>query len=185
MAAQHNLTQDEVKKRLNYNPKTGIFTWNEVVVPSPVKVGDIAGGHDKDGYVQIWIRDKVYFAHRLAFLYYHGYLPENDVDHINRNKSDNRIDNLREVSRSCNMQNSRVADRNTSGYKGVSLCKASNKWSAYITVNYKQYSLGKYKSPLEAALARITAEDCLDEWHCDENSESRKRAFSQLERVMS
>ena len=106
------ITQEKLRELLYYNPETGIFRWKNT--PSrKVHANDIAGTIRPDDYVQIGIGKRYYLAHRIAWLYVHGYLPENDVDHINRNPSDNRIVNLREVSQQCNSRNTDNRKNNT------------------------------------------------------------------------
>lgn len=97
-------------------------------------------------------------AHRLAWLYMYGELPSTDIDHINNKKDDNRIANLRLVTRKQNMQNVLKHKHNTSGFKGVSWHRHSNKWRAYIFSDYKQIYLGVFETKEAAARARQTAE---------------------------
>ncbi len=99
-----DLTQDRLKELLHYCPETGVFTWIKTN-GSRGKKGNIAGSINPIGYLDIGVDSKVYKAHRLAFLYVEGYFPEYGLDHINRNKSDNRWSNLRQVSQTCNMRN--------------------------------------------------------------------------------
>jgi len=93
---------------LTYDPYTGLFTWLVDAYSNKVK-GKIAGSI-KEGYINISIDRKLYRAHRLAWLYVNGVFPS-EIDHINRVKSDNRICNLREVSRSENCQNRSTSKR--------------------------------------------------------------------------
>lgn len=173
------LTKTRLHELLYYSQETGLFTWIKSAGTRAV-IGKEAGGADNSGYTRIMIDKVFYFAHRLAFLYVDGYLPENDVDHINGHKMDNRWENLRHVSRACNMQNSKVSNSNTSGFTGVSFNKTRGKWYARMYVNNKCLCLGSYDSPHEAALARITCEDWCPDWHCDERCESRKKVFAAL-----
>ena len=88
---------------LDYDQETGIFTW-KINQCGARKKGQIAGTKNKNGYIVIRHK-KLYYAHRLAWLYVHGIFPDSVIDHINRNKSDNRINNLRSVSHADNMYN--------------------------------------------------------------------------------
>lgn len=97
------LTQDRLRELLHYDPDTGVFT--NIKPRHRVKVGDIAGSNSGKGYLQIQIDQKRYSAHRLAWLYTYGRFPEEFIDHINGNPSDNRIVNLREVTQRENLQN--------------------------------------------------------------------------------
>lgn len=147
---------------LLYDGDTGEFRWG----PS----GEPAGNESKAGYISISINGKKYPAHRLAWYITYGYFPENEIDHINRDPSDNRIANLREVSRQCNARNTGNPSDNRSGVKGVSYCKTNGRWRATIAVDRKNYNLGTYEDLADAACARLAAEQCLD-WHgCDSDS---------------
>lgn len=87
-----------------------------------------------------------------------GYLPENDVDHIDRDRINNKWNNLREVSRSCNLRNCNISKINTSGITGVSWSKQLNKWVAQITILNKNINLGYFKDIADAAKARWNSE---------------------------
>ena len=88
------ITQEELKELLDYNPETGLFTWN---VYNNIKNKTTAGTFN-DGYIQIKIKQKIYQAHRLAWLYVYGEWPKGQIDHINGIRDDNRIENLRDVT---------------------------------------------------------------------------------------
>jgi len=153
----NRLTQERLKELLHYDPDNGLFTWNKRMGGS-AKKGKVAGTAHSGGYIQIRIDKKIYLAHRLAFLYIEGYMPENEVDHVNRIKDDNRWCNLRHVSRSCNARNTSICGNNKSGVTGVSQWKAGNKWRAIITVLGINKHLGIFKSFEEAVMARWKAE---------------------------
>lgn len=169
------ITQEELKEQLKYNKKTGIFTWL-VANSNNVQIGDIAGYKNKRGYIYIGINGKIYRAHRLAWLYVHGYMPENGLDHRNRKPWDNRIKNLREVSQQCNMRNSKgIYKSNTSGVKGVYWYKRTNKWHAQMGIGYKNKKqivkyLGQFDNFLEAVCHRFAAEQCLGFRDCNTES---------------
>jgi len=143
------ITQNELKQALNYDPTTGLFTW-KVSNSRRVKVGSVAGCLKVHGYITININNKRYYAHRLAFLYMTGNFPENEIDHINIIRNDNRWFNLREATSTQNAHNSSKPSHNTSGFKGVSKHKASGKYEASIKVNNKKKFLGLYDSVEEA-----------------------------------
>ena len=107
------------------------------------------GGKDKEGYLTIGLYGKNYFMHRLIYLFFHGYLPE-IVDHIDGNRANNRIENLRPANSSTNAYNSKLNKNNTSGIKGVAWHKASRKWKASININKKHLYLGTYDTKEEA-----------------------------------
>lgn len=142
---------------LKYDSESGIFTW-KVRTSKRVKKGQIAGTVKDDGYIRIRIDGTLYLAHRLAWLYHYGTFPENEIDHINRNKSDNRIGNLRDVDRVTNAINKDLQSNNESGVAGVRWSKGSNKWRAYIGVEGKTIQLGYFVEFHEAVNARKNAE---------------------------
>lgn len=151
------LTQKQLKEVLHYCPDSGVFTW-KVSKHNRVKLGAIAGSIDAHGYRVIRVSLEIYKSHRLAFLYQNGNLPKNQVDHINGNKSDNRIKNLRQVSNKENAKNQKLRVTNTSGVVGVSFHSIYKKWQASICCNYKYVYLGRFKDFFEAVCARKSAE---------------------------
>ncbi len=151
------LTAEYLRSVLHYDQETGIFT-RKVSTSNSVKVGDVAGCPNGDGYLLIMVQSRLYKAHRLAWLYVSGEWPEDQIDHINRNRSDNRITNLREVSHKQNQQNRSKPSNSTSGHPGVSWYKRYYKWVARITHNYKLIHLGYFTDREEAIAARKAAE---------------------------
>lgn len=152
------ITLDELKHSLNYDPETGFFWWKSS--GSGRNLTKPAGAIDMTGYVHIGFKDMLsgkvrrYKAHRLAFLYVHGRWPV-EMDHINGNRSDNRIANLREVTHVQNMQNREKLPTNTSGFKGVN--RHEGRWVARILVNKKRVHLGRFDTPEEAYQAYLQA----------------------------
>jgi len=142
-----------------------------------VKKGITAGSLSSDGYKYIGIDNKGYSVHRLVWLYHNGYMPEFQIDHINRDRADNRIENLREVSRSCNLRNCGNFKNNTSGVKGVSYHGARKSWSATIYNNGKTYYLGHSEDLGEAVLYRLAAEQCLGWDKCDNMTPAKHYAI--------
>lgn len=92
-----------------------------------IKIGDIAGSARKDGYVEVKCKGIRYLVHRLIFALHHGYMPDL-VDHIDRNPSNNRIENLRESDKSRNGFNRGAQANSKTGVKGVSICKSTGKY---------------------------------------------------------
>ena len=154
------LTQSELKSLLNYNESTGIFTW-KVNGNKGVKIGNIAGNNN-NGYLSSSIKNKNYYLHRLAWLYFYGKFPDFDIDHINRIKTDNRIDNLREVSKSKNSQNQvKSHSTNKTGVLGVTINIKNGRKSyrAIIGVNGKNIHLGYFKDLEQAKITYLKAKE--------------------------
>lgn len=152
--ADHHLTYDRLRELVDYNPSTGTFRWR--VADRRRKVGQKAGGAAL-GYWSLGIDKRKYQAHRLAWLYVYGAWPDGEVDHINRDRQDNRIQNLRLASREQNGANCSLSRSNTSGVKGVTWCKRSGKWKAAIMVKRNRLNLGYYDSVANAAAAYDSA----------------------------
>lgn len=169
-----NLTQEELKELLRYDFQTGDFTWI-VTRKGHIKEGTVAGCLDGKGYLRIGINYKMYAAHRLAFLYMEGYWPENGIDHLDRNTQNNSWCNLRETSQSCNVKNSKVSSRNSSGVIGVSFHKGRQKWEAYISLsNKRRQHLGWFDSIRDAVVARYHAELINKYYTCSTQSSAKK-----------
>ena len=151
------LTAEYLRSILHYDPESGIFT-RKVSTSSRAKVGDVAGCPDGGGYLQIRIQSRLYLAHRLAWLHTYGVWPKDQIDHINRNRSDNRIYNLREVTNKQNLQNAGKYSHNTSGHPGVYWHKQRSKWQVKIRHNQKLIHLGYFSILEEAIAARKAAE---------------------------
>jgi hypothetical protein len=145
----NQLSQEDLKINLIYDKDTGVFTWKKSN-NSKIKVGYIAGGYDSYGYKTIKINNKLFKAHRLAWLYVYGVMPINNIDHINGIKDDNRILNLRECTQQTNNYNSSIRKDNKSGIKGITFDKKSNKWRANIRVDGEQIHLGLFSHVLDA-----------------------------------
>lgn len=146
------ITLQELKSILNYDPETGIFTWL-VNKSSNAKVNTIAGSLSIQGYIRISLNDKRYYAHRLAWFYVYGTWPKEQVDHINSNRTDNRICNLREATKSQNMINTKLRKNNKSGIKGISWRKDLKKWHARLTIDKKIICIGNFFNLNDAKLA--------------------------------
>lgn len=141
------ITIDDLRHFLNYDPKTGIFTWKNKT-SFRVENGDIAGWIETiHGYRLIGIYGHNYRAGRLAFAYIYGRFPH-EVDHINHVCDDDRICNLREASRKDNARYVRMKKNNKVGLKGVTARR--NKFRANICVDGKQIYLGDWKTATEA-----------------------------------
>lgn len=141
---------------LEYDARTGIFTWKKSM-GGMAKAGSVAGATDSKGYRQIRVNGRLYLAHRLAWLAVHGEFPALHLDHIDRNPMNNAINNLRECTHAQNHQNVGVRADSTSGATGVSWLKACNKWLAYLNLDGKRYSLGRFDNITDAVNARNEA----------------------------
>jgi hypothetical protein len=140
--AYSKLTHDLVKERFDYDEKTGILTWKKCHLPN--FVGKKAGHIRKDGYVHVHFKSSHHLAHRLIWLYVHGQHASTFIDHINRNRLDNRIENLRLVTTKQNNENKSKSQNKSSKFKGVSFRKDVQKWTAQICSNYKHKHLGYF-----------------------------------------
>ena len=145
------ISQKEVLELLHYDPETGFLYWKESK-NNRVKVGDRAGSLTEDGYWKVMISRKKYYAHRLIWLIIHGVFPMGQIDHINGDKLDNKIKNLRDSTIGQNQANKFKRSGCSSQYKGVYFVKESNKWSSYISFKRKRTYLGTFDSEKEAAL---------------------------------
>ena len=156
------LTQERLKELFGYCPDTGVFYWT--VSCNRLKPGDKAGSVSSRGYVLIKISGKYYRAHRLAWLYVYGEFPKNEIDHKDGDKTNNRIDNLRECTHAQNHQNRVSMPKSSSKYTGVSWYKNSKKWRAKIVTNGVDKYLGLYESESEAYKAYCKAKFELHEF---------------------
>jgi len=169
-----DLSIEQIRELLDYNPETGIFIWRQRAIrPGALARIDrnwnarfsgkqvAANVASQTGYSAMSIFCKRYNAHRIAWAHFYGSHPALEVDHINGDKIDNRICNLRLASRSQNAMNCKRKSNNTSGYKGVSFHKAAQKWHARICVDYKTLNLGLFATVEEAYTERLRAEQKL------------------------
>ena len=156
MSERALLTAERARQLLVYEPDTGLLRWREK--RGKVMAGDLAGC-PKDGYLVVRVDDRLYRVHRIAWLMVHGEWPAAEVDHIDGNRSNNRIGNLRECKDGVvNQHNeSRLRRNNRSGYSGVSWSKAMGKWEAALKVDYKRIVVGYFSDPAVAHVARSKA----------------------------
>jgi len=152
---ERDITAEEVRELLTYDPTTGVFVWRES--RGSAKVGDVAG-RKAAGYQQIKIARRLYGSHRLAWLWVKGVWPEQELDHINGVKDDNRMVNLRAVTHGENQKNRKQNVNNTSGVTGVSWVSGRRKWQACIKVNGRSKTLGLFNDIGEATAVRQQAE---------------------------
>ena len=161
------LTAEQLRSVLDYDPTTGLFRWREGINHwrAGLPAGTLStpkwrgphiviglGTTSEKRYQWIGIKKKVYFAHRLAWLWVNGEWPSGPIDHINCDGTDNRITNLRVATDAQNSCNRKRRSDNTSGFKGVSRNKRDRNWTAHITHDKITYNLGYFDTP-EAAHA--------------------------------
>jgi citrate synthase len=156
MAKRDLITQEFVKECFQYDQETGLLT-RKKRTSNRINVGDAAGYKDYRGYLMVQVGGVLCSVHRVAWLYTYGEWPKGHVDHINRNTTDNRICNLRDVTPSENQHNRKLSKANKSGYLGVCWSKEMNKWSAHICKDRKKIYLGCYEDVKEAANAYAEA----------------------------
>jgi hypothetical protein len=152
------ITQEYLKELFAYD--NGNLIW-KIKKSNNTKVNSLAGSLKTckgKKYWSICVDNKHFGAHRLIYCWHHGCMPENEIDHIDGNGLNNKIENLREATRIENAKNLQKYSRNTSGTTGVSFHKETNKWVAYIQVNKKMMYLGEYKEIKDAIDVRKNAE---------------------------
>ena len=150
-----------IKNVLSYSPETGVLTWLRPA-SNRVKPGAVAGSETSYGYLSVRVNRKAYQAHRVAWYLAHGAWPTGDVDHINGDRKDNRLENLRDVPRAINAQNLRCAKRtSTTGVLGV-VC-VNERWIARITVGRKEKYLGSFDTSDQASAAYLSAKRSMHE----------------------
>ena len=151
------VTHERLLEVLHYEPETGVFT--RKVSAGGCVSGSVAGCIDKsEGYFRITIDRRQYWSHRLAWFYTHGVWPAHDIDHIDRNRGNNRLANLRAVTRAENLQNQCKAGASSkSGIRGVSWDKGKRKWKAEISIGNRNKFIGRFDDINAAAAAYLSA----------------------------
>ena len=150
------LTVARLKEVLDYNPKTGVFTWK--VSRGRMRAGSVAGSLNGKGYWRVNLFGRKYLAHRLAWFYTKGRWPPHGMDHLDGKPRDNRIAKIRPATQAVNLKNQRRRSDNTSGVVGVCWDKEKLKWRTHIQVDGKSKHLGYFTNKEEAARARKKAE---------------------------
>lgn len=144
------IAPEALKASLNYDSETGNL-YRISNRQGGFKIGALAGYKHHSGYIYIKVNGKTYAAHRLAWLFHYGEIPDGEIDHINCNKSDNRIINLRLSDRKGNVCNVGLRKDNTSGVKGVSWHRECGKWVAYVRHNGRKIYVGLFSELSDAA----------------------------------
>ena len=154
----HEITQEYLQSLFDY--RDGELYWK--IKPSKkVKINAKCGCIHANGYLRTKVKDKVWLNHRIIFLYHHGYLPKY-IDHIDTNKLNNKIENLRPTTNAQNQHNVKLSAKNTSGYKNVSFCPQTKKWAVKITVNKLKKTIGRYD---DIELADLVAQEARIKYH--------------------
>ena len=158
MATQNfTLTQEQAKNLFNY--KDGELYWKNNV--GAVKAGSKAGSINMHKYISVVCNKERYQAHRIIYLMHYGYTPE-FVDHIDGNRSNNFIENLRPATKSQNSCNQKINTKNTSGYKNVYWHKSYKKWRVSLVVKNKKIHVGTF---LDLELAGLVASMAREKYH--------------------
>ena len=148
----------DVDRLLDYDPRTGCLTW-KIDRGRGVCAGDSAGWVSQpSGYRMLRINGRPHMAHRVAWLLNYGEWPGDQIDHINGDRGDNRIANLRLATNSENAKNRKIQSNNRSGVAGVCWHRRGKKWVAQIRVNGRRRHLGYFVTKHEAIAARRQAE---------------------------
>jgi hypothetical protein len=151
------LTLDRLREVLDYEHETGLLRW-KVRLSSRAGVGDEAGTIGTSGYLAIGIDGKIYRAHRLAWFHFYGRWPEKTIDHIDANRTNNKISNLRDASCAENRQNQHKANIDSAtGVKGVFLRKDTGMYEAKIGAFGKVRYLGSFRNIRDASDAYVSA----------------------------
>lgn len=154
-----DITADYLREILDYDPLSGLFRWKPRSGAGSEKwnsshAGAVVGSKNGKGYIYIRIGARFYRAHRLAWVYVHGKEPDGQIDHIDRCRHNNRLDNLRDVSPSQNNLNSTIKI-GRSGERGVT--RYESRSGPYYTARFKNAYLGTFRSKEEAAAAYAEA----------------------------
>lgn len=154
MGKHHNISHERIREVLNYDGGTGQFYW-KVKASKKTVVGSVAGSKEPRGYIKIRIDGALLSAHQIAFMWMNGNWADGEIDHIDRDKSNNRWDNLRLATRSQNARNS-PPRFNKTGFNNVGQ-SASGKYYCRIIVDKKQVNMCGYDTPAEAHNAYLIA----------------------------
>jgi len=149
------LSKDLLNEIFHY--EDGNLIWKKKICRNTI-IGKVAGRTYDIGYKSIGLYGKEYMSHRLVFMFHHGYFPK-EVDHIDGNKSNNRIENLRPATHSENLKNQKIRTNNVSGHKNVGWAKREQKWRVRLTVNFKDKHIGYFSDRELADLVAIEAVD--------------------------
>lgn len=159
-APNHEVTAALVRELLIYDGESGELRWRSS--KGAAKAGNVAGTKHRRGYVNICLYGKRYGAHRVVWLHVNGEWPKHEIDHVNGDKGDNRIENLRDITHTENTQNIRAAHgRNSCGVLGVTRRKTDGRYVASICVERRSRILGTFDDAQEAHAVYLAAKRTL------------------------
>lgn len=166
MASKPNITPEHLRQLIRYDADTGKMFWrwrngdNRQTLSWNNRFAgkEAITANQGNGYLSGNVNNKTYLAHRLAFCIHHGYWPKGHIDHINGQRTDNRISNLRDVSPSQNQKNRKLSCNNKSGVTGVHYDKPSGNWVASINTPNGRSKLGTFAFFEDAVSSRRSAE---------------------------
>jgi len=147
------MTLDQTTIKTILEDKDGVLYWR--------KTGKKAGTLHHTGYIQICVNQKLHNAHRLMFMLHHGWVPE-VIDHVDGNRANNKIDNLRTATWSQNLQNMKLRPTNKSGCKNVSWSSTKQKWVVQLSIGGRQTNLGRFD---DLELADLVATEARNKYH--------------------
>jgi hypothetical protein len=150
----HMITRERLKELFDYDQEG--FLIRKITVNHKSKAGDKVSYLHNTGYVRVTVDQQQIYVHRAIWLWHTGVLPDDDIDHINGCRTDNRIENLRLATRSQNNQNrTKAGTNNKSGFLGVSWNNRDKKWFSRIRIDYKTINCGSFDTPEEAHQAYL------------------------------
>lgn len=153
---RNDISAEDIRELFDYDAETGVLYW-AVDRSIKTRAGDVAGGDHNQGYLRVGVNYNRYLIHRIVWLLCHGDWPKYAIDHIDGNKKNNRISNLRDCSQQDNLRNQGFRTNNTSGIIGVSWAKAESKWRAVITIDGRTKVLGRFIDIKDAEKCRLKA----------------------------
>jgi hypothetical protein len=164
MKARDTVNASGFAEFLSYDPETGVLTWKPSLgytwrerAWNTRYAGTVTGCKSSERYLEVRLFGRLWKAHRVAWAIHYGEWPNEELDHINGDRADNRIKNLRPANRKENSQNLAVRCTNTSGFTGVHRHHSWKRWQARIVYDYRRINLGMFDTPEEAYQAYLAA----------------------------
>lgn len=158
------MNERRLREVFDFDPETGVFT--RLVSVSNIKAGySTPGSPAKNGYLRLRIDGRLYYSHRLAWLWVYGSWPNKNIDHIDGNPRNNAISNLRLADQSENLQNISKSSKAQSGLRGAYLERSTGRWCSKIMIDKKSIHLGTFETPEAAHAAYIDAKKRIHTFH--------------------